>query len=218
MKKFAVILLALVFVFACQEKAEKKTEAAKETPKPAVEQKVEYVRTDAGNPIVLMKTTMGDIEIEVFEKDSPIHAQNFLKLVENEYYDDLTFHRISKDFVIQGGDPTGTGGGGPGYRLDMEEKVEVGKKGKTTKQFKYKNKRSYLAMAQSPQGVNGSQFYFLVNDAPHLDAKFPCFAKVIKGMDVVDAMNKVKTKDDKPVEPVKMLEVTPKPPTPPAEG
>ncbi|MCD6161140.1 MAG: peptidylprolyl isomerase [candidate division Zixibacteria bacterium] len=165
-----------------------------------------------------MKTTMGDIEIEVFEKDCPIHAKNFLKLVENEYYDDLTFHRIAKDFVIQGGDPTGTGGGGPGYRLDMEEKVEVGKKGKKTKQFKYKNKRSYLAMAQSAQGVNGSQFYILVNDAPHLDAKFPCFAKVIKGMDVVDAINKVKTQNSKPVEPVKMLEVKPKPPTPPAEG
>lgn len=202
MKKYTVLLLAVLVAFACSQKKEEKAEETKAVPKAAVEEPVEYARTEAGNPIVLMKTNMGDLEIEVFENECPIHAKNFLKLLENEYYDDVIFHRVSKDFVVQGGDPTGSGGGGPGYRLDQEGKP-----------FKYKNKRSYLAMAQSPQGVNGSQFYILVNDATHLDDRFPCFAKVIKGIDVVDKMNEVKTVKDRPIEPVKMLEVRPKPPT-----
>jgi len=202
MKKYMILFLAVLVAFACSQKKEEKTEETKITPKSAVEKVVEYARTEAGNPIVLMKTNMGDLEIEVFENDCPIHAKNFLKLVENEYYDGVIFHRVAKDFVVQGGDPTGSGGGGPGYRLEQE-----------VKPFKYKNKRSYIAMAQSPQGVNGSQFYILVNDAAHLDDKFPCFAKVIKGMDVVDKMNEVKTQKSKPIEPIKMLEVKPKPPT-----
>ncbi len=206
MRKFAVVLLAFMVACSGQQKKEGEVEESKITPKPAEEKVVEYALTEAGNPIVLMKTSMGDIEIEVFVKDCPIHAKNFLKLVENEYYDDLTFHRIAKDFVIQGGDPTGTGGGGPGYKLEQEQKP-----------FKYKNKRSYLAMAQSAQGINGSQFYILINDASHLDAKFPCFAKVIKGMDVVDAINKVKTKNEKPVEPVKIIEARPLAPAKEAE-
>jgi len=187
MKKYMILFLAVLVAFACSQKKEEKTEETKITPKSAVEKVVEYARTEAGNPIVLMKTNMGDLEIEVFENDCPIHAKNFLKLVENEYYDGVIFHRVAKDFVVQGGDPTGSGGGGPGYRLEQE-----------VKPFKYKNKRSYIAMAQSPQGVNGSQFYILVNDAAHLDDKFPCFAKVIKGMDVVDKMNEVKTQKSKP--------------------
>jgi len=202
MKRYMILFLAVLVAFACSQKKEEKTEETKITPKSAVEKAVEYARTEAGNPIVLMKTNMGDLEIEVFENDCPIHAKNFLKLVENEYYDGVIFHRVAKDFVVQGGDPTGSGGGGPGYRLEQE-----------VKPFKYKNKRSYIAMAQSPQGVNGSQFYILVNDAAHLDDKFPCFAKVIKGMDVVDKMNEVKTQKSKPIEPIKMLEVKPKPPT-----
>lgn len=196
MRKYAVVLLALIFACSCQQKKEE-AEQVEETPKPAVEMKVEYARTEAGNPIVSMKTSMGDIEIGVFEKECPIHAGNFLKLVENEFFDDVSFHRIAPGFVIQGGDPTGTGGGGPGYRLEPEKSP-------------YKNKRSYIAMAQSPQGINGSQFYILLGDAPHLDPKFPCFARVIKGMDVVDAISRVKTQNEKPVEPVKIIEARPK--------
>ena len=203
MRKLAVIMLAGLIVFACDKKEEQKAEQTK-TLKPAVEEKVEYALTEAGNPIVMMKTSMGDIEIEVFADSCPIHAKNFLKLVESEIYDDNIFHRVIANFMIQTGDPTGTGGGGPGYILKPEP-------------VKYNNKRSYLAMAQSPQGVNGSQFYILVNDSPHLDNKFPCFAKVIKGMDVVDAISKVTTKKNRPVETVKIIEAHPKPPTPPAE-
>ncbi|MCP4582867.1 MAG: peptidylprolyl isomerase [candidate division Zixibacteria bacterium] len=144
-----------------------------------------------------MTTTLGDMEIEVFENDCPIHAKNFLNLVEEEMYDDNIFHRVIANFMIQTGDPTGTGGGSAGNRLEAEP-------------VKYTNKRSYIAMAQSGQGVNGSQFYILVKDSPHLDNQFPCFAKVIKGMEVADAISKVKTQKDRPVETVKIIEAKPK--------
>jgi len=198
MRKLAVVLLALFVACSGQQQSEDKAET-KETPKKMkMTEKVEYARTEAGNPIVLLQTTMGDMEIEVFEKDCPIHAANFLKLVEAEYYDDVIFHRVIPDFMIQTGDPTGTGGGGPGYRLEMEP-------------IKHKNIRGNIAMAQSGQGVNGSQFYIVVKDSPHLDNQFPCFARVIKGMEVADAISKVKTVNDKPVEDVKIITAAPKP-------
>jgi len=204
MRKYVVMLLALFVACSGQEKKEDKTEQAQIKPKAAVETKVEYARTEAGNPIVQLKTTMGDFEVEVFADSCPIHAKNFLSLVEEEIYDDNIFHRVIPNFMIQTGDPTGSGGGGPGYMLDPEP-------------IKYKNKRSYIAMAQSQQGINGSQFYILVADSPHLDDKFPCFAKVISGMDVVDAISKVKTKNEKPVETVKIITAKPKPAEVPAD-
>lgn len=204
MRKYVVMLLALFVACSGQEKKEDKTEQTQIKPKAAVEKKVEYARTEAGNPIVQVKTTMGDFDIEVFEKDCPIHAKNFLQLVEGEIYDNVIFHRVIANFMIQTGDPTGTGGGGPGYMLDPEP-------------VKNQNKRSYIAMAQSPQGVNGSQFYILVADSPHLDNQFPCFARVISGMDVVDAISKVKTKADRPVETVKIITARPKPAEAPAD-
>lgn len=199
MKKLAVVLLALAIACSGQQKKEEASEEQAPAKKLQMDEKVEYARTEAGNPIVVLKTTMGDIEIEVFEKDCPIHAANFLKLVEAEYYDDIIFHRVIADFMIQTGDPTGTGGGGPGYRLENEPIV-------------HKNIRGNIAMAQSGEGVNGSQFYIVVKDSPHLDNQFPCFAGVISGMDVVDNISKVKTdKNDRPLEEVKILEARPKP-------
>jgi cyclophilin family peptidyl-prolyl cis-trans isomerase len=204
MRKYVLIFLALFVACSGQEKKEDKTEQAKIMPKPAVEKKVEYARTEAGNPIVQVKTTMGDFEIEVFADSCPVHGNNFLQLVEDEYYDDNIFHRVIPNFMIQTGDPTGTGGGNPGYSLEPEP-------------VKYKNKRSYIAMAQSAKEINGSQFYILVADSPHLDDKFPCFARVISGMDVVDAISKVKTKNERPVVPVKIITARPKPVETPAD-
>lgn len=206
MKKFAVLFMAsLVALFiACSgsQKKEEKTEKMEPAPKPAVEKKVEYARTAEGNPIVTVETSMGNFDVEVFEKDCPIHAANFLKLVEADYYSDMIFHRVVPDFMIQTGDPLGTGRGTPGYMLDQEKKP-----------FKYTNKRGFLAMAQTADGqINGSQFYILVKDSPHLNDKFPCFGKVISGMDVVDAISKVKTKSDRPIEDVKLIDIAPKAP------
>lgn len=199
MKKLALVMLALMVACSGQQKKEE-GEKAEEMPKLKMETPVEYARTEAGNPIVLFKTSMGDFEVEVFEKDCPIHAGNFLKLVEEDIYDDNIFHRVIANFMIQTGDPTGTGGGGPGYMLDPEP-------------IKYKNVRGNIAMAQSADGINGSQFYILVADSDHLDNQFPCFARIISGMDVVDAISKVKTASDRPVEEVKIIEAMPMPKT-----
>ena len=206
MRKLAVMLLALIVACSGQQSKEEKAEGNKDVPKMKMEEKVEYARTEAGNPIVVLKTSMGDIEVEVFEKDCPIHAANFLKLVEADYYDDNIFHRVIPNFMIQTGDPTGTGGGNPGYRLENEPLV-------------HKNIRGNIAMAQSGQGINGSQFYIVIKDQPHLDGPtpplnqpFPCFARVLSGMDVVDKISKVKTGEgDRPVEEIKIIEAMPKP-------
>jgi len=202
MRNLLVLLLTLVLACSGQQQKQE-AKQTEQTIQPPAQEKVEYATTEAGNPIVLIKTSMGDVEIEVLKNDTPIHASNFLRLVENDYYDGVIFHRVIADFMIQTGDPTGTGGGGPGYNLAPEPKP-----------FKYENRRSYLAMAQSADGtINGSQFYILVKDSPHLNDKFPCFARVITGMEVVDAISKVKTDgSDRPIEPVTIIEAKPKPP------
>jgi peptidyl-prolyl cis-trans isomerase B (cyclophilin B) len=135
------------------------------------------------NPIVVMETNLGTIEIELYWKETPKIAENFLRLVISGYYDGLTFHRIVPGFVIQGGDPEGIGTGGPGYTLPDET---------TT----MKHDRGTLAMARGPMGNNGSQFYIALSKekTAHLDAqKFSVFGHVIKGMDVVDKIAQVPT-------------------------
>lgn len=200
MKKYAIMLLAVLIACSGQKKKDEQAAQQMTTPKQATEKTVEYARTEAGNPIVKFQTSMGNFEVEVFETECPIHAKNFLRLVENDFYNDVIFHRVIANFMIQTGDPTGTGRGGPGYMLAPEP-------------VKYKNLRSYIAMAQSPNGVNGSQFYILVKDSPHLDNQFACFARVISGMDIVDAISRVKTdENDRPIEPVKIIVAKPKAP------
>lgn len=201
MRGFAILILALLVACSGNQKKEDKQAQTEAPPRPAVEKKVEYARTETGNPVVEFQTTMGNFAVEVFEKDCPVHAANFLKLVEEEYYDDNIFHRVASNFIIQTGDPTGTGKGTPGYMLEQEKKP-----------FLYKNKRSYIAMAQTSDGqINGSQFYILVKDSPHLDDAFPCFARVISGMDIADAISKVKTEKERPLEDVRIITAELKP-------
>jgi len=151
------------------------------------------------NPLVLMQTNYGDIVIEVFEKDMPIHGGNFLKLVDEGFYDSLTFHRIVKDFVIQGGDPEGTGmGGAPGKLADEESP--------------FKHDRATIAMARG-QTASTSQFYINLKGNYRLDSMgFSVFAKVVEGMDVVDKISMVETvfsgrEKSTPAEPVIMTKV-----------
>ena len=152
------------------------------------------------NPLVLMQTNYGDIIIEVFEKDMPVHGGNFLKLVDEGFYDSLTFHRVVKDFVIQGGDPEGTGMGGAPGRLADEESP-------------YKHDRGTIAMARGHE-ASTSQFYINLKGNYRLDSMgFSVFAKVVEGMDVVDKISMVETafsgrEKSTPVEPVIMTKVT----------
>ncbi|MCD6161141.1 MAG: peptidylprolyl isomerase [candidate division Zixibacteria bacterium] len=149
------------------------------------------------NPLVLMQTNFGDITIEVYEKEVPIHAGNFLKLVDESFYDSLTFHRIVPNFVIQGGDPDGTGmGGAPGKLADDPSSP-------------YKHDRATIAMARGRTDASTSQFYINLKENYGLDRQgFLIFAKVIDGMDVVDKIAAVKRDNmDKPLEPVIMTKV-----------
>jgi peptidylprolyl isomerase len=148
--------------------------------------------TSAGAVKVLLKTNMGDITLQLYE-DTPITSGNFQKLVEKGFYDGVIFHRIISGFMIQGGDPTGTGCGGPGYAI----KDELSRKNK--------NDRGTISMANAGPNTGGSQFFINLVNNNFLDSKHPVFGKVVEGMDVVDAMGKVKTgANDKPVKEVKI--------------
>lgn len=143
---------------------------------------------------ITLETTMGDIKIELFEKDMPVTAGNFRKLVESGFYDGIIFHRVIKDFMIQGGDPTGTGSGGPGYSI----KDEFGKNNK--------NNRGTISMANAGPNTGGSQFFINLVDNNYLDKKHPVFGKVMEGMEVVDSIGNTKTdRNDRPVQKISIL-------------
>jgi peptidylprolyl isomerase len=149
--------------------------------------------SETGNIKILLKTSMGDITLQLYE-DMPITSSNFHKLVEKGFYDGTIFHRIIDGFMIQGGDPTGTGRGGPGYAIKDE----------FTKNNK--NDRGTIAMANAGPNTGGSQFFLNLVDNNYLDKAHPAFGKVVEGMDVVDKMGKVKTGAmDRPVKEVKIL-------------
>lgn len=145
---------------------------------------------------VLLKTTLGDITINLY-KDMPITSGNFEKLVKEGFYDGIIFHRVIDGFMIQGGDPEGTGTGGPGYTIKDEFTHEGGNK----------NNRGTISMANAGPNTGGSQFFINLVDNNFLDRKHPTFGIVIKGMDVVDKIAKVQANaGDRPLEDVKILE------------
>ena len=150
-------------------------------------------KSEAVGKTILLKTSMGDIKIKLYG-DMPMTAGNFEKLVSQNFYDGTIIHRVIDGFMIQGGDPTGTGRGGPGYAI----KDEFNSK---------KNVRGTIAMANAGPDTGGSQFFINLVDNPHLDGKHPVFGEVLEGMDVVDRITKVKTDSlyNKPLEPVTIL-------------
>lgn len=119
------------------------------------------------------------MKIEFYHADAPNTVANFIKLIESGYYDGLTFHRVIPDFVIQGGCPSGTGTGGPGYKIDCE----------LTGGNQYHD-RGVLSMAHAGRNTGGSQFFVCHsrNNTAHLDRNHTCFGKVIDGLDVIDAI------------------------------
>ncbi len=146
---------------------------------------------------VTLETNMGNIKIELFEKEMPVTAGNFRKLVEKGFYDGIIFHRVIPDFMIQGGDPTGTGMGGPGYNIKDE----------FTKSNH--NSRGTISMANAGPNTGGSQFFINVVDNHFLDSKHPVFGKVVEGLDVADKISKVKRdKGDRPLSKVTINKAT----------
>jgi cyclophilin family peptidyl-prolyl cis-trans isomerase len=138
-----------------------------------------------------LHTSRGAISVELFDEDAPKTVENFVKLARDGFYDGVTFHRVIPDFMIQGGDPTGTGRGGPGYMFEDEIN-------------EHKVERGALAMANAGPDTNGSQFFIVTTDsAPWLDGKHTVFGRVSDGMDVVDAISDVeRDMNDKPREDV----------------
>jgi peptidyl-prolyl cis-trans isomerase B (cyclophilin B) len=121
------------------------------------------------------ETTKGTIECELFAKEAPKTVNNFVFLAREKFYDGTKFHRVISDFMIQGGDPEGTGRGGPGYKFEDEFKGNP-----------HKHSKGTLSMANAGPGTNGSQFFITHLATPHLDGKHTVFGKVTSGQDIVD--------------------------------
>ena len=156
------------------------------------------------NPIVTIRMKNGRlIKVELYPEIAPNTVNNFIYLVKKGFYDDLTFHRVIKGFMIQGGDPNGTGTGGPRYRIHGEFSANGFENG-------LKHTRGVISMARSrhPDSA-GSQFFIMHGNAPHLDGQYAAFGKVIEGMDVVDEIaNGYVDYEDRPQEEQVMKKVT----------
>lgn len=158
----------------------------------------------ASNPIVTFEMENGDImKAELYPQIAPNTVNNFISLIEKGFYDGLIFHRVISGFMIQGGDPEGTGMGGPGYAI----KGEFAQNGFTNE---LKHTAGVLSMARSmmPDSA-GSQFFIMHKDAPHLDGSYAAFGKVIEGMDIIDKIASVPTDySDRPMEEQRLKKVS----------
>jgi cyclophilin family peptidyl-prolyl cis-trans isomerase len=145
------------------------------------------------------ETSLGNFTIELFEQETPNTVGNFVKLAEKNFYNGVIFHRVIDGFMIQGGDPTGTGRGGPGHQFADEFHVKL-----------KHNSEGILSMANAGPNTNGSQFFITLGPTPHLDGRHTVFGRVIEGMDVVRKIGKTKTSKpgDRPVVDVVMNKVT----------
>lgn len=203
MKKTAILLLTILFLSACSGpaadkentgaagsgKVEEKTMDEKKTPfaKRFLEE-INHTDLAAEYKYAVIKTNQGDIKVEFYADESPITVNNFLNLAKNDFYNGVKFHRVIKDFMIQGGDPNSkdddsenVGRGGPGYKFaDEINAIPL--------------VRGSLAMANSGPNTNGSQFFIVTAEAvPHLDGRHTNFGRVVAGMDVVEKIENVDT-------------------------
>lgn len=157
--------------------------------------------TTASMPTATIVTSKGTITVELFKNDAPNTVANFVKLAQKGFYNGVIFHRVIKGFMIQGGDPTGTGRGGPGYKFADELNAN-------TDSYKSGYTRGTVAMANSGPDTNGSQFFIMHKDTP-LPHNYTIFGRVTSGMDVVDAIAASKTDaTDRPTESIAMTKVT----------
>jgi cyclophilin family peptidyl-prolyl cis-trans isomerase len=150
------------------------------------------------NSVAVIETTLGKIAVELFPKEAPDTVANFVKLVEKGYYDGVVFHRVIPKFMIQTGDPTGTGRGGPGWTIldEFHPKLRHDRAG-------------ILSMANAGPDTGGSQFFITHGPTPHLDNRHAVFGVVIEGLEVVSKIGAVpRDHSDRPNTPVKMERVT----------
>ncbi|MCK5043738.1 peptidylprolyl isomerase [Candidatus Pacearchaeota archaeon] len=157
-----------------------------------------YTMSEINKTKIKLETNHGDIVIELYGK-MPITAGNFKKLVGEGFYDGVIFHRVIDGFMLQGGDPTGTGTGGPGYTIKDE----------FTKTELDENNRGTISMANAGPNTGGSQFFINLVNNNFLDGRHPVFGKVIEGMDIVDKIGKAPTDaQDKPLAEIKIIKAS----------
>ncbi len=212
-----IIYIAIVVVLLSSCTAKKQTQPLqKQTPTPTPEQlqkaspsplpsentaspslNVLSLQKDLNMKKATLDTNFGKIVIEFYNDDAPKTADNFKKLASEGFYNKVIFHRVINGFMVQGGDPTGTGTGGPGYKFDDEIKKE-------SALYKTGYKKGIVAMANSGPNTNGSQFFIMHKDYP-LPPSYTIFAKVTEGQDVVDKIATTPTdSSDKPQKPVQI--------------
>ena len=168
--------------------AEEKAKQWDKPPEMTIDAKKQYIAT--------MDTTMGKIIIELYPKIAPGHVNSFVFLARQGYYDGVIFHRVIKGFMLQGGDPTGTGMGGPGYKLKAE-----------FNDMKHTRGILSAARSQDPDSA-GSQFFLMHADYPSLDGKYTGYGKIIEGMDTVDKIANLETDGrDRPANPPKIVSI-----------
>lgn len=169
--------------------------------KPASLEATDLSITETKMTTVKIETSKGDITLELFDNDAPKTVENFVTLAKKGFYDGVIFHRVISGFMIQGGDPTGTGRGGPGYQFADELNA-------STASYQRGYVRGTVAMANAGPNTNGSQFFIMHQDYP-LDHNYTIFGKVTAGMEVVDAIATTKTgPGDRPLEEIKMKKVS----------
>lgn len=155
-------------------------------------------KVSMSNRIAKFTTNMGEFKVELFEDKAPITTKNFISLAEKGYYNGLIFHRVIDKFMIQGGDPTGTGSGGPGYTIKDEFSKDLRHDGP-----------GVLSMANAGPNTGGSQFFITLVPTQWLDGHHSVFGKVIEGLDIVQKIGKVKTgPNDRPVSEVVMEKIS----------
>lgn len=202
MVRFAGLLLILVFFIGCQESSSS-NQPQKEENVMTKQQDEAYQKFAKGDTVIAnIKTNMGTIKIELFHELAPKTVANFVGLAEKGYYNGIIFHRVIDGFMIQGGDPTGTGRGGEslwGGKFEDEFNTNL-----------RHTVPGILSMANAGPNTNGSQFFITLVPTPHLDGRHTVFGKVIEGMDVVKKIGKVEVNptNHKPNKDVVMEEVT----------
>ncbi|MDU4961190.1 MAG: peptidylprolyl isomerase [Sporomusaceae bacterium] len=196
MKKLLLLISMVLFSVTTGCAGGPAPEKAKPAEPPAEGQN--QAAADKKNSIAKFETSKGVFSVELFEDKAPITTGNFISLVGKKFYDGVIFHRVIDGFMIQGGDPKGTGTGGPGYTIPDEFHPAL-----------KHSEPGILSMANAGPNTGGSQFFITLAATPWLDNRHAIFGKVIEGMDVVEAIGKVKTGPmDRPVEEVVIKKIT----------
>ncbi len=206
MNKYLIIIVVVLAlgiggIYYNSTKKQEETPSKKITPDNSIITKTDNSTVKNMSHIITIKTNMGDISFTTYNADAPNTVKNFITLAEKGFYDNVIFHRVIPGFMIQGGDPNGTGMGGPGYKFADELNPN-------TDSYKAGYQKGVVAMANAGPNTNGSQFFIMVANYP-LPNNYTIFGKVVSGQDVADAISNVETgSNDRPVSAVTMEKVT----------